>query len=272
MTAAEAVAVFTRPVHRAPIVSTRHFAARRGASWAGRIAAPLIGARLTREIAIGEFVAAHLERVPDSVIVTGVPESECLWQAGNRTVLVLQRLEAEKDTSTALRGWEASGLGNDGWSLSVFGDGSERAELERWVAEQEVAGVTFGGWTDDVAGELGRAGILLASAPAEPLGLSVLDAMAAGVPVVASAAGGHLETVGLIPAAPLFPPGDASAAANALRSLRSESLRRRLSEAGRQLVAEQFTIGRYTDRLLLEYDAARSVMPTPQAQAVTERA
>jgi len=272
MTAAETVAILGRRVHRAPIVSTRHFAARRGASVLGRVGAPWISARITREIAIGEFVAAHIELRPAAVLVTGVPVSRCLWQPANRTVLVLQRLAPEKDTTTALRAWEASGLASEGWSMSIFGDGSERAMLERWVASHGVAGVSFGGWTDDVPAELSRAGMLLATAVAEPLGLSVLDAMAAGVPVVAAAAGGHLETAGLIEGAPMFPPGDHAAAARAMRSLRSDPVRRALSQDGRRLVTERFTIDRYTDLLLLEYAAARVSRPAGRSRAVAEQA
>jgi len=108
-----------------------------------------------------------------------------------------------------------------------------------------------------VADELGRAGILLASAVAEPLGLSVLEAMAAGVPVVASASGGHIETIGAIEGAPLFPPGDAPAAAAALRALRADSMRTRMSAEGRRVVAERFTIERHVDCLLRQYAAAR---------------
>jgi glycosyltransferase involved in cell wall biosynthesis len=185
---------------------------------------------------------------------------------------VLQRLEAEKDTRTALAAWRASELGGEGWSLSVVGAGSERSELEGWVASENVAGVSFGGWTDDVVGELGRAGILLASAPAEPLGLSVLNAMAAGVPVAAAASGGHLETVGLLEEAPLFAPGDVGAAAGVLRELRSEALRARLSRAGRELIGERFTLEEYVDRLLHEYDIVRGAPPSSSSEPVARPA
>ena len=103
-----------------------------------------------------------------------------------------------------------------------------------------------------MADEFRKAGILIASAPAEPLGLAVLQAMSAGVPVVACAGGGHLETIGLVADAPLFSAGDGSAGAAALRSLLSDSAR----ENGRRVVAERFTIGRHVDGLLAEYQAA----------------
>jgi glycosyltransferase involved in cell wall biosynthesis len=269
MTIAEAVAVATRPVHRAVVVSTRHFAARRGASRGGRVVAPWIARNIRREIANGEFVAQHLERPPAAVITAGVPASTLLWRPENRIVLVMQRLEAEKDTGTALRAWSASQLATDGWSMRIVGEGSERVWLDKWVRDAAVDGVTFAGWTEDVASELRRAGILFATATAEPLGLSVLEAMAAGVPVVASASGGHLETIGATAGARLFPPGDAAAGAMALDALRSESARVRLSSAERLVVSQRFTIERHIDRLLGQYEAAcaASLFPLPNCAA-----
>ena len=253
MTFAEAVGVATRPAHRAPVVSTRHFAAPRGASRLGRRLAPAIAAGIAREIAVSEFVAQHLERPPSAVILGGVPSSPCLWRPESRVVLVLQRLEPEKATLTALHAWRLSGLADDGWTLRIVGEGSQRPALER----ENIERVTFTGWTADVRAELERAGILLAPAPNDSFGLGVVEAMAAGVPVAACAAGGHLETVGLLPHAALFAPGDSEAAATALRSLLSDSARALASSAGRNLVAERFTIESHVDSVLAQYEAVR---------------
>src|SRR5579863_3966746 len=51
LTLAEAVGVAARPLHRAPVVSTRHIAAPRGSSHLGRQLAPWISPRLAREFA-----------------------------------------------------------------------------------------------------------------------------------------------------------------------------------------------------------------------------
>jgi len=262
MTAAEAVGVATQRVHCGTIVSTRNFPARRGSSRIGHVVAPWIASRIAREIATSEFIARHLERPPAAVVISGVPESDCLWRPESHTVLVLQRLEAEKDTLTALAAWHASRLADDGWTLRVVGDGSQRPMLERWVASEGISGVRFTGWTGDVAEELGHAGILLAPAPAEPLGLSVIEAMAAGVPVVACGFGGHLETVGRVAGAPLFLPGDAAGGATALRSLLSDSARGQLSAEGRRVFTDHFTVERHVDQLLVQYEAARPGVAT----------
>jgi glycosyltransferase involved in cell wall biosynthesis len=254
MTIAETVAVATRHVHRGPIVTTRHFGARRGRSVPGRVVAPWVARHVTRDIAASEFVARQLERPPAAVVISGVQESPCLWQRANRVVLVLQRLEAEKDTLTALRAWQASGLGAEGWSMRVVGDGSQKQTLEDWAESEAVTGVRFAGWVDDVADEFRQAGVLLAPAANEGLGLSVLEAMAAGVPVVACASGGHLETAGAIGGALMFAPGDIGTAAMCLRMLRTESLRAQLSAEGRHVVSERFSIDRHVVDLLRQYE------------------
>ena len=256
MTIGEAVAIAAQPLHRAAMVSTRHFAAHRGASRLGRVVAPLISARLDRQIAVTEFVAGRVERRPEAVIRNGITPLPRLWREQNRVVLVLQRLEREKDTLTALRAWQISRMFEEGWSLRVVGDGAERMELESWVEANRVPGVVFTGWSSDVTADFASAGILLAPAPTEPFGFAVLEAMSAGVPVVACAAGGHVETVGRTTDASLFPPGDAEGAAAALRELLSDARRTALSWAGRELVLSEFTIERHVDELLGEYAAA----------------
>lgn len=138
--------------------------------------------------------------------------------------------------------------------MRVVGDGSERDSLEAWTASRDVPGITFASWAKSVPDELANAGILLAPAIAEPFGLAVVEAMAAGVPVVASAAGGHLESVGQLVDSPMFPPRDKASAATLLRSLLSERARAALSASGRELVAQEFSIARHVEALLVEYE------------------
>ncbi len=236
LTAAEVAAVAAWPGrHRPVLVSTRHIAARRGRSAPGRAAAVAVRARLDAQVAISRFVADAVDGVSE-VILTGVPDADTLSDAGDRpTVLVAQRLEAEKDTSTALRAWALSGLAEEGWRLVVAGDGAESAWLQAVVLRSGLQGsVRMVGQVDDLGRRMGSAAIFLATAPAEPLGLSVVEAMARALPVVATSAGGHLETVGAVPEALVFPPGDAAAAAAALRSLAGDPVRRRAYGAALQ--------------------------------------
>ena len=63
------------------------------------------------------------------------------------------------------------------------------------------------------------ASVLLAPCRVEGLGLTVLEAMAEALPIVAAGAGGHLETVGSVPGAALHPGGDADTAGSLLAAL-----------------------------------------------------
>lgn len=84
-------------------------------------------------------------------------------------------------------------------SLRLVGDGPQRAEVERLAARLGVADVVeITGWVehDVVEAHLQDAWALVApSLWAEPLGLSAVEAIVRGVPVVASAVGGYAETV-----------------------------------------------------------------------------
>ena len=122
-----------------------------------------------------------------------------------------------------------------------------------------LAGVTFARWSASVAEEFANAAVLLAPGPRRAFGLSVLEAMAAGVPVVASSAGGHLETAGQLSkcdgcsllGTPRRPPWH-------FGFLLSDNERAPLSTAGRRLIVDRFAISRHVDLLLCEYEFALS--------------
>lgn len=254
MTAADIVAVFGRQLHRGRIVATRHFAQQRGSQWLTRRIAPSIARQITCEIAISTFVADVMEHAPDAVIQNGVPCRDATWSPTRREVLLLQRLEPEKDTPTALRAWAASGLWADGWSLRVVGEGSERERLADVVAREHIDGVTFAGFSTDPQSEYARAGMMIAPAHREPFGLSVCEAMMAGVPVVAAAGGGHLETIGQATSTTLFPPGDAIAAARLLRALADDDRRAVASRAVHEYAQRHLGIDASADQLIATYE------------------
>ena len=96
MTAAEASAWLARPFQPSPIVATRHFARDRGSSAVARGLATITSRAIACDIAISQFVADSISG-PSVVIPNGVPDRD---QAAldTATVVMLQRLEAEKAT------------------------------------------------------------------------------------------------------------------------------------------------------------------------------
>ncbi len=134
--------------------------------------------------------------------------------------------------------------------LLVFGQGPMEAELKSQVAELELQDtVTFAGFRDDLDDYLGCLDVLVHPALAEGMGVAVLKAAAAGVPVVAFAAGGVQEAVAHEVTGLLVAPGDVDGLALAItRLLDDKSMRTRLGEAGRERMREEFSVATMVKR------------------------
>ena len=123
----------------------------------------VLARRIAAEIAISEFVARAVEN-PTTVLLNGVRPEPPSGQA--KRVLIMQRLEAEKDTATAIQGFAASGLAQSGWELTIAGRGSQQRDLESLAAVSGIAEQTsFLGFVSDPAALRATGGIFLASAP-----------------------------------------------------------------------------------------------------------
>jgi glycosyltransferase involved in cell wall biosynthesis len=247
MTAAEGAAWLARPRQRAPVIATRHFARDRGSSAAARALAAVTSRAISCDIAISRFVAETITS-PSVIIPNGVPDRDQAPLTSS-TVVMLQRLDAEKAPDVGVRAFSLCGLADRGWRLVVAGQGRLAPSLHQLVAELGlVAKVDLVGGVTETDALLEGASVLLAPAPLEPFGLSVVEAMAHGVPVVAAAGGAHLETVGRDGL--LFPPGDPKGAAAALVRLGDDpSLRRTVGGALRRRQQERFTLSGHVDRL-----------------------
>ena len=140
--------------------------------------------------------------------------------------LVVARLAPEKGVDVAIDACRMAGI-----PLVVAGDGPEAETLARRAGGD--GGVRFVGRVDDVELAALRAGAAIALAPSrsgETFGLALAEAMAAGVPVVASRVGAFPE---LVDQSALVAPGDASALAGAIARLAGD---RAAGERGRERV------------------------------------
>jgi glycosyltransferase involved in cell wall biosynthesis len=247
MTAAEGAAWLARPFQGAPLVATRHFAAGRGSGPVARALARVTSRVITQDIAISRFVAQAIDSAA-IVIPNGVadrPQAPLVAPA----VVMLQRLDTEKAPDVGIRAFALSGLAGQGWRLTVAGQGVLGPSLVRLVGQLGLTGsVAMPGHVADTDQLLAGSSVLLAPAPLEPFGLSVVEAMAHGLPVVAAGGGAHLETVGQDGL--LFPPGDAPAAAAALARLAGDAgLRHSVGTALRLRQQDRFTLPGHVDRL-----------------------
>ncbi|WP_227583968.1 glycosyltransferase family 4 protein [Cellulomonas chengniuliangii] len=254
MTDAESAAVVAA---RAPVVATRHFAGRRGSSAPARLVGQYVTRRVAGQVAISRFVARRIEG-PSTVIHPGVLPRHQPAAAREPVVLVAQRLEAEKRTDLALRMWAASGLADRGWRLQVAGGGAQADDVRRLATSLGIEGsCDLLGPRADVDELMARAAVFLAPRPDEPYGLSVVEAMAHGTPVVAAAGGGHDETVGASELAVLVDVASLEEAATALSTLALDPrLRDEYGRDLRRLQRERFTVEAHANRLEGVYRAA----------------
>lgn len=244
LTAADLLAVLTRPAHRGRVISTRHIAKPRGANRINRALAHLLERFISKEIAVSSYLASVIGR--ESIVLhTGVATSDFPHQAGDgRTVLVVQRLDPEKRTWDAVEAWRLSGLGERGWRLLVCGEGSQLGELQRYALQMSIKGIEWLGWVDAPRQLMQSAVALIATTPSESLGLTVLEAMSEGLPVIAVNAGGYRETVGGCPGALMYEPGDVAACASLLKDLseKDDQARARYGAALRERQRSEFDV------------------------------
>jgi glycosyltransferase involved in cell wall biosynthesis len=136
----------------------------------------------------------------------------------------------------------AVGLLRDRVRLHIFGEGSERPELERLIRHLQLTGiVTLHGVVPRPQDALRRIGLLVLPSKAEGFGLVLIEAMAAGVPVLATNVAGIRDVVRNGETGVLVP-CDAQALAAALERLVEDPQRRaRLAAAGGEDVRQRFT-------------------------------
>ena len=125
----------------------------------------------------------------------------------------------------------------------VVGDGPLREELFRLAEDLKVRErVLFLGFRPDAQALIKLMDVVAVPSVSEGTPLVVLEAMAAGVPVVASAVGGIPDQIRPGREGILVPPGDPGALADALtKVLRDPELARRVGEAGRQRASTKFS-------------------------------
>jgi glycosyltransferase involved in cell wall biosynthesis len=165
--------------------------------------------------------------------------------AGPLRLLSVGRLRAPKDFITLVRAVAA--LAPGAARLRVAGDGPDRAALEAEVARLGIGdAVELLGTRPDVDELLADSDVFVLSSDSEGFPMSVVEAMAAGVAVVASAVGGVPEAVTDGETGLLVPPRDITALARAISGLADDPARvAAMGDAGRRRAEERFDIAAF---------------------------
>jgi glycosyltransferase involved in cell wall biosynthesis len=217
--------------------------------WADRLMAPLTTLTIcvaererTSGLAARTCIAERTVVIPNAVDLDAIPHARN--DGGRPLVVAVGRLAGPKDALTLVRALSA--VPGRAFTALVVGDGPDRPSVEAEVRRLGLQdAVTLAGTREDVPALLARADVFALSSRSEGAPLSILEAMAVGLPVVASRVGGVPELVVDGETGLLVPPGDPAAMADALgRLLADAGLRRRLGAAGRARAQRCFDVRR----------------------------
>ncbi len=261
----------------APVVGTFHAYS---TSWFPNNAAMLLGARrkfnqLSARIAVSEAAAWTARRwyggeyriVPNGVDTDAAPQGPKTPSEKLR-VLFVGRAEERKGLPVLLSAFGAL-VEHVPSRLTVVG--AEKEEVARFLPDPEVGEHVdaVGKLSDEeLWQQLGEADVLCApSLAGESFGMVLIEAFAAGTPVIASNIAGYSDVVTDGVDGVLVPPADAQRLAEELQRFHHEpELRRVMGGAGRAK-AERYAWPRIADQVLETYDAAQSI-PEPAGAAI----
>jgi sugar transferase (PEP-CTERM/EpsH1 system associated) len=206
-------------------------------------------------------------------IVNGI-DGERFPFSGPRTggpLVAVVRLSPEKDVANLVRAVAIAGGEDPDLRVEVAGDGPCRSELRQLVGELGLEErVSFLGEVRDVPGLLARAAIFVLPSRSEGISLTLLEAMACGLPVVATRVGGTPEVVRDGQDGLLVPPSNPAALAAAILRLRRDPEgARRMGEAGRRRVELDFGARRMVADYLALYLEGGD--PGPRASSPARR-
>jgi len=253
-----------------PVLFTAHgWGFTDGRPWSQRLvfwlvewaAAPLTARIIT--VCVSDLRAAARTRLTQQARLVAIPNAMPDVSASLRArperspprVVMVARLSWWKDHATLLRA--LARLGDLDWELELVGDGPLQAETEALAASLGIASrITFAGFRADVASRLAEAQLFVLATKWEGFPRSILEAMRAGLPVIASNVGGVRESVRDGETGFLVPQGDVDALCDRLRLfLTSPADRARMGAAGRALYDMRFSIERLVTDTTAVYEA-----------------
>jgi glycosyltransferase involved in cell wall biosynthesis len=250
-----------------PVVFTAHgwsftpgIPGRKAAIYRGmeRLAAPFA----SRIITVSEFdrnLALASRLAPAEKIVTvhnGMPDvSPASWADPSRTpvrLVMTARFESQKDHPTLLRA--LAGL-NGSWELDLIGDGPLLPQAQSLASDLGLKDrIRFWGQRTDVEARLAAAQVALLITNWEGFPRSILEAMRAGLPVVASSVGGITESVQDGVTGFIIARGDVDALRRRLAELLNDAgLRVRMGRSGRERYERHFQLEQTMEKTMAVY-------------------
>lgn len=166
--------------------------------------------RVSLGVDLDRFHPARRARLAETRRRFGLPDAPLAIFVG--------RFAGEKQIETVLTAWHEIARRTDAW-LVLVGAGPREAELRARAEGRQVRWVPYQRDREALADLLAAADLYVAPGPAETFGLSALEGMASGLPVLSVDAGGVADRVRESGAGALYAPGDPAACAEAAITL-----------------------------------------------------
>ncbi|MCS7047077.1 MAG: glycosyltransferase, partial [Gemmataceae bacterium] len=185
------------------VIHTHHHGVLPGLSWRRERLIALAGHGVDRFVCVSHDAAGQLAHrgVPRRrlcVVWNGIDLTRFNYTGPQRDgpIVSVARLSPEKDVANLVRAMAVVARVDASARLEIAGDGPCREELLHLTQALGLGGrVRFLGETDDIAGLLARASLFVLPSQTEGISLTVLEAMARGLPVMATRVGGTPEVV-----------------------------------------------------------------------------
>jgi glycosyltransferase involved in cell wall biosynthesis len=215
----------------------------------------------SRNLVAGGFSASRVRFIPNGVDTSrfrpgSAEESRWSpppgWPAGGPLVVTVGRLVPAKGLDVLFRAWRRVSAGAPGARLVIVGDGPLRAECEAATTKLDLSGsVAFLGARPDVPEILRRSDLYVSASRTEGMSNALLEALASGLPLVATRVGGAADIVDDGVNGFLVSDGDTGALASALSELVGHDAKRRaMGEASRAAALTRFDLETIVDRYL----------------------
>ncbi len=236
-------------------------------SWKRRLVNPVLGLSSGAIVAVSDelrqymidarFPAGSVEVIRNGIEIGVLPSAADRRQARRAlridddvfVVASVARLDPVKDFGTLLEGFATVRRHVPRSRLLIAGDGPERDRIAERASRPDLIGaVELVGFRSDVRALLAAADVYVNSSISEGVSITILEAMAAGVPIVATAVGGTPEVLADACTGLLVSSRAPDALASAIIGLAQDpALRARLRSAARRRLEQSFTIDRMVD-------------------------
>lgn len=236
-----------------------------GDSWKARLQFRLANRLTDRVVGVSEDAAALCRRDDQRssrktiAIWNGIDldRFEYRGPAVSPVAICVARLSPEKDFSSLIRAIAQVVEQHADFRLKIVGDGQERPHLEQLARDLGLEShVEFLGECSDVPQKLAEAAFFVSASRTEGISLTLLEAMAVGLPIVATEVGGNPEIVERGVTGELVPSGQPEQLANAIcRMLERMAEWPAIGELARQRVERHFDVRQMVQKYEALYEA-----------------